>query len=51
MDENNDSRVQMNRITLQSAAFSGLPQPFLEAMRRLFDILDEEGKGLVSLSG
>ncbi len=34
-----------------SAALSGLPQPFVQAMRKLFDILDKDGSGAISLEG
>jgi hypothetical protein len=37
--------------TRNSAAFSGLPQPFLEAMKKLFDILDREGTGWIYING
>ena len=36
---------------INSAAFSGLPQPFLDAMRRLFNILDKENEGLIHIDG
>ena len=42
----------MTRETMSSApAFSGLPGPFLEAMRQLFDIMDKEGVGAVHING
>lgn len=35
----------------ESAAFSGMPQPFLEAMKKLFDILDTDKVGWIRLEG
>ncbi len=38
-------------MPVKSAATSGLPAAFLEAVRGLFDMLDKDGKGWVSLEG
>ncbi len=34
-----------------SAAFSGLPRPFLEAMKTLFEVMDKEKKGWIQIEG
>ena len=42
--------VRMTKATNpNSAAMSGLAQPFVDAMGKLFEILDKDGDGLVSL--
>ena len=42
---------KMEELDTNSAAYSGLPRPFLEAMRKLFEILDKEGTGYIDLEG
>ena len=34
-----------------SAALSGLPAPFLDAMRKLFDIMDSDNAGWIHIDG
>jgi hypothetical protein len=34
-----------------SAAFDGLPEPFINGLRTLFDVMDDQGTGFVRLAG
>ena len=38
-------------VPSNSAVFSGLPQTFIEAMKKLFDMVDVHGEGKVRLEG
>ena len=38
-------------VPSNSAVFNGLPQTFIEAMKKLFDMVDVHGEGKVRLEG
>ena len=45
------SGISKPHVPKNSAVFSGLPPAFIEAMKKLFDMVDVNGDGRVRLEG